>query len=143
MSVDIIGDVHGQFGKLEALLARLGYSPVAGVWKHATRTAVFVGDLIDRGPRQVETVELVRSMVAAGAARCILGNHEFNAIAWATPNRSSPGEFLRPRGKPGNREQHRAFLREVEGTPRHDEIIAWFKTLPLWLDLGGLRIVHA
>ncbi len=143
MSVDVIGDVHGQFGKLEALLARLGYSPVAGVWKHATRTAVFVGDLIDRGPRQVETVELVRSMVAAGAARCILGNHEFNAIAWATPNRSSPGEFLRPRGKPGNREQHRAFLREVEGTPRHDEIIAWFKTLPLWLDLGGLRIVHA
>jgi len=88
-------------------------------------------------------VELVRAMVEAGAAHCILGNHEFNAIAWITEDLDLPGEFLRRHGKPGNRAQHLAFLQEVEGTPQHHQIITWFKTLPLWLDLGGVRVVHA
>jgi hypothetical protein len=82
-------------------------------------------------------------MMEAGSAYCVMGNHEFNAIAWATPDPDDPGEFLRPHGRPGNKEQHQAFLSEAEGTPKHGELIAWFKTLPLWLDLGGLRIVHA
>jgi hypothetical protein len=72
-----------------------------------------------------------------------MGNHEFNAIAWATQDLDCPDEFLRSRTKPGNRQQHAAFLAEVEGTARQDEIIEWFRTLPLWLDLGGLRVVHA
>jgi calcineurin-like phosphoesterase family protein len=141
--IDVFGDVHGQYHKLLGLLEYLGYSPSCGAFRHPTRTAIFVGDLIDRGPRQVATVELVRAMVAAGSARCILGNHEFNAIAWATPDSQNPGEYLRPHNKPGNRKQHLAFLDEVEGTPQHEEIIGWFKRLPLWMDLGGLRVVHA
>lgn len=143
MKFDLIGDVHGEYGKLVDLLQLLGYREQDGAWRHADRTAVFVGDLIDRGPQQLATVELVRAMVEAGAAHCILGNHEFNAIAWATEDLDLPGEFLRQRGKPGNRAQHQAFLQEVEGTPQHGQIIEWFKTLPLWLDLGGLRVVHA
>jgi hypothetical protein len=143
MKFDVIGDIHGHYDPLVALLNHLGYGEVQGVWRHPERQAVFVGDLIDRGPRQLGVVDLVRGMVEAGAARCILGNHEFNAIAWATEDLDSPGNFLRSRTKSGNREQHAAFLAEVEGTPRHEEIIAWFKTLPLWLDLGNLRIVHA
>ena len=140
---DVIGDVHGQFDKLVALLKHLGYRETAGAYRYVDRTAIFVGDLIDRGPKQLATVDLVRRMVASGAARCIMGNHEFNAIAWATEDLDVPGEFLRSRTKPGNRQQHAAFLAEVEGTPKHDEVIAWFKTLPLWLDLDGLRVVHA
>jgi hypothetical protein len=140
---DVIGDVHGQYDKLIALLTYLGYRDSGGAFRHADRTAIFVGDLIDRGPKQLATIDLVRGMVDAGTAQCIMGNHEFNAIAWATPDLRSPGEFLRPHGKQGNLQQHQAFLSEVEGTPRHDEVIAWFKTLPLWLDLPGLRIVHA
>jgi hypothetical protein len=101
-----------------------------------------VGDLIDRGPAQVETTDLVRHMTDAGSARCILGNHEFNAIAWVTPDPERPGEFLRPHGKPGNLNQHRAFLDAVAGLS-HAQLIDWFKTLPLWLDLGKLRVVHA
>jgi len=143
MKLDLIGDVHGEHGKLVALLQLLGYQEQGGAWRHRDRTAVFVGDLIDRGPRQLATVELVRAMVEAGAAHCILGNHEFNAIAWITEDLDLPGEFLRRHGKPGNRAQHLAFLEEVEGTPQHHQIIAWFKTLPLWLDLGGVRVVHA
>jgi hypothetical protein len=142
-AVDVIGDIHGHCDKLVGLLAHMGYRAANGVWRHPERTAVFVGDLIDRGPKQVGVVDLVRAMVEAGTAQCIMGNHEFNAIAWATEDLDSPGEFLRSRTKPGNRQQHAAFLSEVEGTPRHDEINAWFKTLPLWLDLGGLRVVHA
>ena len=140
--IDVIGDVHGQYDKLVGLLRHLGYHDTGGCWRHPVRTAVFVGDLIDRGPRQSATLDLVRRMVDAGAARCILGNHEFNAIAWATPDPDRPGEHLR-RHTPTNCHQHEAFLREVEETSRYGDIIAWFKTLPLWLDLGEVRIVHA
>lgn len=140
---DVIGDVHGQFDKLVGLLKHLGYRDHAGAWRHSGRTAIFVGDLIDRGPKQLATVDLVRAMVETRSARCIMGNHEFNAIAWATPDPHQPGKFLRDHHKPGNREQHQAFLDVVEGTPRQREITDWFRTLPLWLDLGELRVVHA
>jgi Calcineurin-like phosphoesterase len=142
-NADVIGDIHGQFDKLVALLTHLGYSESAGTWRHASRSVIFVGDLIDRGPKQLATIDLVRGMVDAGTAQCLMGNHEFNAIAWTTPDPDHPGKFLRDHHKPGNREQHSAFLEVVEGTPRQREITDWFKTLPLWLDLDGLRIVHA
>jgi hypothetical protein len=48
--------------------------------------------LIDRGPKQLATVDLVRRMVEAGSARGVMGNHEFNAIAWATPDPEHPGK---------------------------------------------------
>ena len=143
MNFDVIGDVHGQFDKLVTLLSHLGYRETSGTWRHPSRSVIFVGDLIDRGPKQLATVELVRGMVEAGSARCVMGNHEFNAIAWATPDPEHPGEFLRPHRKPGNLQQHQAFLSEFEGTPEYSEVIAWFKTLPLWLNFGGLRVVHA
>jgi hypothetical protein len=136
---DIIGDVHGQFDKLVALLAHLGYRDSGGTWRHPSRSVIFLGDLIDRGPKQLATVDLVRRMVEAGSARCVMGNHEFNAIAWATPDPEHEGKFLRDHHKAGNREQHQAFLDVVEGTHLQKEITDWFKTLPLWLDLGGLR----
>ena len=140
---DVIGDVHGQHEKLVALLRHLGFELREGAWRHPGRRAIFVGDLIDRGPQQVATVNLVRAMVDAGSARCVLGNHEFNAISWCTPDPLRPGHFLRDHHKPGNRAQHQAFLAEVEGLALHREFVAWFKTLPLWLDLPGLRVVHA
>ncbi|GAC1672840.1 MAG: metallophosphoesterase [Steroidobacteraceae bacterium] len=143
MNVDVIGDIHGQHDKLVALLAKLGYGDKAGAWKHSERTAIFVGDLIDRGPKQWETVSLVRAMVESGSAHCVLGNHEFNAIAWVSPDPDHPGKFLRDHHKPGNRQQHQAFLDVVEGTPRQKQITDWFKALPLWLDFPGLRVVHA
>jgi hypothetical protein len=72
-----------------------------------------------------------------------MGNHEFNAIAWATADPDRPGEYLRPHGKPGNLQQHRAFLDEIAKPGLYEDTIRWFKTLPLWIDLGALRIVHA
>ena len=148
MGYDIIGDVHGQADKLEALLKGMGYHLQGGAYRHPDRQAIFVGDFIDRGPQQVNTYRLARNMVEAGSALAILGNHEFNAIAWHLPDldKEDEGHFLRPRhGELGvkNRHQHHAFLEEVEGTALHDEIVSWFLTLPLWLDLPELRVVHA
>ena len=144
---DVVGDVHGYAEKLVGLLDKLGYELLDGAWQHPTRQAIFVGDLIDRGPQQVRCVQIVRDMVAAGSAQIVLGNHEFNAIAWATPDPEVPGEYLRPHGGEygaDNLKQHQLFLDQVgPGSPLHHELIAWFKTIPLWLDLGELRIIHA
>jgi len=144
MQYDVIGDVHGEAAALEALLGRLGYARRGRGWvPTAGRQAVFVGDLIDRGPEQLRVVEIVRGMVDAGHARCVMGNHELNAIGWVTPDPRNDGEYLRPH-TPAKRAQHAAFLAQVgEGSAHHRELVDWFRTLPLALDLGGIRVVHA
>ena len=137
---DIIGDVHGCATQLEALLGRLGYcQDGAGVYGHPERTAVFVGDLIDRGKEQLEVLQLVKPMVSAGSAHAVMGNHEFNAICWAT-NDPKTGKPIRAHTDQ-HRNQHVDFLALTpeERAP----YVEWFKTLPLWLDLGGIRVVHA
>jgi hypothetical protein len=148
MSYDLIGDIHGQADKLESLLDRLGYRDTGGLWRHPSRKVIFVGDFIDRGPHQLRTVTIARRMVEEGAALAVMGNHELNAIAWATLHPSGNGEYLRPHfhSKWGekNRKQHVRFLEEVEHLPKlHQGLVDWFMTLPLWLDLPGLRVVHA
>ncbi|MHB9854221.1 polynucleotide kinase-phosphatase [Streptomyces krungchingensis] len=70
---DIIGDIHGCASELESLLGKLGY--VDGVHP-AGRTAVFVGDLVDRGPDTPGVLRRVMSMVGSGNALCVPGNHE-------------------------------------------------------------------
>ena len=140
---DIIGDVHGHADKLEALLRTMGYREQGGAWRHPERTVVFVGDLIDRGPGQLRTIDIAHRMREAGCAKIVLGNHEFNAVAWATDDPDAPGTPLRPHS-PSKHHQHEAFLTEVEeGSHRHSELIDWFHSIPLWLDLDGVRIIHA
>jgi len=144
---DIIGDVHGHVVPLRVLLASMGYLLRDGVWSHPTRRAVFVGDLVDRGAHQVEVVELVRAMVEAGTAQIVMGNHEYNAVAWATRDPDTPGAFLRGHNE-RHRRQHQTFLDQVgENSPLHDEFVDWFRTLPLWVELSlgdaRLRVVHA
>jgi hypothetical protein len=147
MGHDIIGDIHGHADRLEALLKELGYSHRNSAWRHPTRTAIFVGDFIDRGPGQLRTLALVRDMLDAGSARATMGNHEFNAIAWATPDPESDGHHLRPRhGEKGekNRHQHEAFLAEIgPDSPEHAAWIEWFIDLPLWIEESSFRVVHA
>ncbi|KPI10528.1 Polynucleotide kinase-phosphatase, bacterial [Actinobacteria bacterium OK074] len=70
---DIVGDVHGCAAELETLLGQLGYAD--GVHPDG-RTAVFVGDLVDRGPDSPGVLRRVMSMVASGNALCVSGNHE-------------------------------------------------------------------
>jgi len=145
---DIVGDIHGYGDALVELLTKMGYQKRDGAWTHSDRQAVFVGDFIDLGPKQVETVMTVKRMVESGSALAVLGNHDLNAIAWYLPDPIDPGDYLRPHFSETwgskNRHQHAAFLAEVESKPElHREIIDWFLTLPLWLDLAAIRIVHA
>ncbi len=80
---DVIGDVHGCRAELEALLAELGYRLTRDTSGRAVdavppegRTAVFLGDLVDRGPDSPGVLRLVMGMVAAGHALAVPGNHE-------------------------------------------------------------------
>ncbi len=81
---DFIGDIHGCADELEVLLADLGYArDDLSVWRHpAARKAVFVGDLVDRGPRIVDTLNIVMAMVSADSALCVPGNHDIKLMRW-------------------------------------------------------------
>jgi hypothetical protein len=138
---DLIGDIHGQHGKLLALLNKLGYKPSGETFRHPKgRKVIFLGDYIDRGPAIRETLHTVRGMVEAGDALAIMGNHEYNAIAAETPD--GKGDFLRPEKK--NRGGQAETKRQFAGLDAEwEEWKLWMKRLPMFLDLGGLRAVHA
>jgi protein phosphatase len=80
---DIIGDVHGCADELEVLLGKLGYrcSEDSRAYLHGEgRRAVFLGDIVDRGPRILDSYRIVRSMVEAGSALCVPGNHDMKLL---------------------------------------------------------------
>ncbi|MCC6538873.1 MAG: metallophosphoesterase [Bryobacterales bacterium] len=90
---DLIGDLHGCAGELRALLAKLGWErrdldTDAAPWgrecyRHpAGRRAVFLGDLVDRGPAILDTLRIVRNMATAGTAFCVTGNHDDKLARW-------------------------------------------------------------
>ena len=138
---DIIGDIHGYCSKLKELLLKLGYADINGIWQHSERKVIFVGDYIDRGPEIRETLQLVRSMVEADAAIAIMGNHEYNAVAFAVQD--ADGGYLRSHNTV-HKKQHQASLDQFVNYPDEwQSYIDWFYTLPLFLELGQLRVVHA
>ncbi len=142
---DVIGDIHGHADELKELLHLMGYAFVDGCHRHPSRTALFLGDFIDRGSQQREVLQTVMPMIKQGAAKAVMGNHEFNALGYHTEHPDRPGTWLRPRNNT-NTHQHLAFLRDYLGAKRKSElkeVLDFFRSLPLWLDLGGIRAVHA
>lgn len=138
---DLIGDLHGHCDELEALLRKLGYRERRGAYRHPERTLLFVGDFLDRGPQILETLRLVRPMIEAGSALAVLGNHEWNAFAFHAEDPDAPGESLRRRTAK-NRAQHQATLDQVPPAELASHL-AFLRQLPLRLELGGVRVVHA
>ncbi|WP_339884294.1 metallophosphoesterase [Vreelandella maris] len=141
---DLIGDVHGCGATLAALLEKLGYHQRSGVYRHPRRKVIFLGDLIDRGPRIRLAVTIARRMVEQGEAYIVMGNHEYNALAYTHPGPAgSHKRWLREHTPRHNRiiqdtlEQYRDYTNEWEDT------LAWFKTIPLCLEIDGIRVVHA
>lgn len=160
-SIDIIGDVHGMYGRLSGLLARLGYHRDAGSWRHSeNRRVVFVGDYVDRGSRSKEVIETVQQMCHDRIALALLGNHDTNAIAFCTLKATGvldaqtawkcregsswvdSRDWLREHNKK-NVEQHRDTLKAFKEPSEYEAAIGYFQTLPIWLELPGLRVVHA
>lgn len=143
-SFDIIPDIHGQHDKLTALLHRLGWRNADGTWRppEPNRQIIFLGDFIDRGPDNAMVLRIVRELVESGRAQAIMGNHELNAIHFHTIDVQT-GQPVRPRSEKNQRE-HASFLTEFPvGSSAAKDAINWFATLPLWLDVGPFRVIHA
>ncbi|MEV4681372.1 polynucleotide kinase-phosphatase [Streptomyces kurssanovii] len=129
---DIIGDIHGCSSELETLLGKLGY--VDGAHPEG-RTAVFVGDLVDRGPDSPGVLRRVMAMVAAGNALCVPGNHENKLGRWLkgrnVQHTHGLAETIEQLGKEDDafREQVREFI---------DGLVSHYV-----LDEGRLVVCHA
>jgi hypothetical protein len=165
--IDIIGDIHGMHTRLVAMLDALGYRRAAGRWAHAeSRRIVFAGDYVDRGARVAEVVELVRELCDQRVALALAGNHDTNAIAFATRahdrtfdaaaawkeatarlaagpvDAPAPTAWLRPHDAK-NLKQHQDTVRGFADAHSYDACVRHFMTLPLYLELPRLRAVHA
>lgn len=141
---DLIGDIHGCYQPLCSLLGELGYQCIDEVWQHSNRVAVFVGDILDRGPQIRECYWLVRKMVDGGHGYMVLGNHEINAIAMNT-RVTLQGEFsyVRPRSERHLRQTEQTY-RQFEDYPSEwYQAVEWFTQQPLFLELHDFRVVHA
>lgn len=137
---DIIGDIHGHAAELRQLLLNLGYKRSGYGFRHNERKIVFVGDFIDRGPTNAEVIQIARAVVEDGYGHAVMGNHEYNAIAFHT-RRPNSTEFFRDRIDK-NQQQHQATLDQLSSQEMR-EAINWFKTLPVAIELDGFRVVHA
>ena len=141
---DLIGDIHGCAKTLERLLSTLGYRLQGGVWRHPQRMVIFLGDLVDRGPRIREALHLVRDMVTAGQALCIMGNHEFNALGWSTPAPPGSGRQFVREHTPRHARLIKETLEQFDAYPLEwQAFLDWFYELPLFIDAGRFRVVHA
>ncbi|PZR70420.1 MAG: polynucleotide kinase-phosphatase, partial [Chthoniobacterales bacterium] len=138
---DIIGDVHGCREELETLLKKLGYSRNGdSAWRHNEgRRAVFLGDLVDRGPDVVGVLRLVMEMVSAGTALCVPGNHEMKLGRKIDGKNVKVSHGLETTLAQFDAlpEQERAVF-VPEARKFIDELVSHY-----WLDDGKLVVAHA
>lgn len=143
--MDVIGDVHGCAVELRQLLALLGYQPSplptpvapfsAESWAHPEgRKAIFVGDLVDRGPAILDVLSIVHNMIAGGHARSVMGNHDDKLARWLTGRRVVVSYGL---------EDSIAELEPLLQSGRNT-VRAFLESLPLHLELTPrIIVVHA
>lgn len=140
---DIIGDVHGCAVELEALLRKLGWETA---WRGEGdvrtfqalppqgRRAIFVGDLVDRGPSTPDALRIVMSLVRSGHALCVPGNHDDKFRRWLLghPVKLTHGLDL-------------SAAQMAASPDLKPRALAFFESLPLYLRLAGgeLVIAHA
>jgi len=138
---DIIGDIHGHAKALEKMLIKLGYEPTEKGYVHASRKAIFVGDFVDRGPEILRTLDIVMQMVENGSAYAVAGNHELNVLCYYT--KDEEGIPLREHNLK-NRTQIKQTQQEFsEEKGLKKPYLKWMRSLPVFLEIDGLRIVHA
>ena len=141
---DIIGDVHGCADELQALLGKLGYSLAwsehrgersVGVSHAEGRKVVFVGDLVDRGPNTPDVLRIAMSMVAAGTAYCVQGNHERKFSRWLEGRKVTIAHGL----------QQTIDQLETQDRGLKEALPAFLDDLRshVWLDGGQLAVAHA
>lgn len=135
-SLDIVGDVHGEIDSLRSLLAHLGYNQDG---KHPQgRRLVFVGDLTDRGPNSPAVVDLVASLIDAGCAQCVLGNHDLNILL---DHRKPENKWFW--GEEFFDENGQVAQQVLADSTIRQRVLSLFRRLPIGLERGDLRVVHA
>lgn len=134
--LDIVGDIHGEFDALLALLSHLGYD-LQGHHPQG-RTLVFVGDFCDRGPDSPAVLALVQKLVQSGRAAAVLGNHEINLLREDAKDGS--GWFFDARVT----RDHDKYAPFQRPTPQErQDIVQFLSTLPIGLERADLRVIHA
>lgn len=135
--LDIIGDVHGELSALQDLLQHLGYDQQG---QHPDgRHLVFVGDLVDRGPDSLGVIRLVAKLMKAGAASCIIGNHELNLLLG---KRRAGNEWFYGDTQE-LRDNGQTITQILADDDTRVEIMLFLLRLPLALERDDLRVVHA
>lgn len=141
---DIIGDVHGCADELDGLLTRLGYTVSwtgkgddrrVRVTAPAGRRVVFVGDLVDRGPRSPDVLRIVMALVESGQGLCVPGNHDAKFARWLDGRKVQLTHGL----------DRTAAQFEAESAAFKATVKAFLERLPfhVWLDGGRLAVAHA
>jgi hypothetical protein len=138
---DIIGDVHGEAILLKKLLKELGYSRSGQGYHHPSRKAVFAGDFVNRGPEIPQTLKIIRQMTDQGNALAILGNHEINALLYHLKDDNK--EPLLPSIGKRFQSVYQTVYQFKDNPKEWKGYRKWLRTLPLFLDLGEIRVVHA
>jgi calcineurin-like phosphoesterase family protein len=134
--IDIVGDVHGEIGALRTLMAHLGYRDDGT--HPQDRRLVFLGDLTDRGEDSPAVIELVSSLMDAGRAQCVLGNHDLNILLGH--RKYDNGWFF---GEEFCDELDRLVPQKLADESIRTQTLDFFHTLPLTLVREDLRVVHA
>jgi protein phosphatase len=135
---DLVGDVHGCFDELSALLRLLGYTidrsgDSFAVVPPAGRRAVFIGDYVDRGPDTPSVLRLVMAMAAAGHAICLPGNHDDKLV-----------RALRGRNVSASRGLQVSLSQLADEPPEFKaQVIAFIEALPVYVMLDEGRLVAA
>ena len=122
MALYAIGDIQGCMASLERLLSLFDFSPASDrLW--------LVGDLVNRGPRSLDVLRLVKSL--GSAAITVLGNHDLHLLAAAL----TPGEQLKPQDTLG----------EIFEARDRDELLTWLRSLPMLHHDAtlGYTMIHA
>ncbi len=142
LTYDFIADVHGRFSLLKDKLIKLGYEEKNGCFTSKSRRAIFLGDLVDRGPEVAETLKLVKQMCETGVAQAILGNHDWNWLMYNTQDQE--GNFLRKHSEKNNNQNQttREAWKKLH-ISEQEEILTWLSNLPLTLETEEYRVVHA
>lgn len=140
---DIIGDIHGYGDELKRLLLQLGYKKKGNNFSHPSRKVCFLGDFIDRGEEVLEVLSIVREMIAEGNAYSIMGNHEYNYLAYHLYSQRD-NNYCRPHNKQNDRQIAKTLsaFRHLTAA-RREEWREWFLSLPLYLEFENFRLVHA
>lgn len=141
---DLIGDIHGCCLSLELLLDKLGYTKVNGVYSHPERQVIFLGDIVDRGPRIREALHLVYDMVQAGYAQIVMGNHEFNFLSYCTRGKEGSGlSYLREHSPRHHRILAETLAQLADYPDEQEMFLEWIRYMPMYIEFEHFRVVHA